>query len=144
MSFTDRLDVRQAHCETGLARLLMLADREARAVPGGQVVAEVREVTNAVIAEAEAVGRAALAAAAGLRAGLEAETFLWVRLTRLAAAADEAVTAARTGDGNGLRRHLHRFDDLARAMWAVQRALYGQVPRPRPPGRPSPAPFELA
>jgi GAF domain-containing protein len=99
MSLTDRLDVRQARWETGLARLLMLADR-----------------------------------AAG------AETFLWVRLTRLAAAADEAVTAARTGDANGLRRHLHRCDDLARAMWAVQRALCGQVPGPRPSGRPSPHP----
>jgi hypothetical protein len=87
-----------------------------------------------VIAEAEAAGRAALAAAAGARGELEVETFLWVRLARLAAAADEAVDLARTSDANGLRRHLHRFDDLARAMWTVQRALYGQVPLPRSHG----------
>jgi hypothetical protein len=135
MTFTDYLEARQTPCETGLARLRMLADSDAAGVPGTQIAAEVREVTNAVIAEAEAAGHAALAATVGARGELEVETFLWVRLARLAAAADDAVDLARTSDANGLRRHLHRFDDLARAMWTVQRALYGQVPLPRSQGR---------
>jgi hypothetical protein len=144
MTFTDCLEACQARCETGLARLRMLAESEAGAVPGGPVAVEVREVTNAVIAEAEAAGRAALAAAAGAGGEPEAETFLWVRLARLAAAADEAVDLARTSDVNGLRRHLQRFDDLARAMWTVQRALYGQVPQPRSQGRQVPSRASLA
>lgn len=141
MSYADFLDAHQARCDTRLARLRMLADGEAGAVPGGQVAAEVREATNAVIAAAEAAGQAALAA--GTHAGLEAETFLWVRLARLAATADEAANAACTSDTNRLRQHLQRFDDLARAMWAVQRALYVQVPFPRPRDSPSPAPLGI-
>jgi hypothetical protein len=131
MTFTDCLEACQARCETGLARLRMLAESDAGAEPGGQIAVEVREVTNSVIAEAEAAGRAALSDARG---ELEVETLLWVRLARLAAAADEAVNLAHSSDANGLRRHLHRFDDLARAMWTVQRALYGQVPLPRSHG----------
>ena len=46
MSFACRPDARRARCETGLARLRMPADGEAGAVSGGQVVAEVREVTS--------------------------------------------------------------------------------------------------
>lgn len=130
MTFADLLVGYRTSCETGLFRLRMLAASEASVMPPRQAAAKVREVTNAVIAEADAAGRAALAASAGLTGGLGGETFLWVRLARLAQAADQAVSAARTSDANGLRRHLHRFDALARAMWTVQDAVYGQVPLP--------------
>lgn len=109
----------------------MLARGESGAVLPVRAATEVREATNAVITEAETAGRAALAAAAGSRREPETGVFLWVRLTRLANAADEAVSAARSGDANALRRHLRRFDALASAIWAVQHAVYGQVPVPR-------------
>lgn len=56
-----------------------------------------------------------------------------VRLTRLADAADEAVS----GDARALRRNLHRFEALTFVIWAVQHAVYGQAPLPRdaPAGR---------
>jgi hypothetical protein len=41
-----------------------------------------------------------------------------VRLSRLAAAAGDA--AAGAGDFTQLRRHLHRFEVLTSAIWAVQ------------------------
>jgi hypothetical protein len=43
-----------------------------------------------------------------------------VRLSRLAAAAGDAVAAAGAGDFTQLRRHLHRFEVLTSAIWAVQ------------------------
>lgn len=144
MAFADHIGAPQERWEAGLARLRMLADGEAGVALPGQMAAEVRETTNTVIAEADACGRAALAASARARGELEAQTFLLVRLARLAQAADQAVTAARTADANGLRRHLHRFDALASAMWAVQHAGYGQVPLPWPQGGPSPAASGLA
>ena len=91
MTFTDCLEACQARCETGLARLRMLAESDAGAEPGGQIAVEVREVTNSVIAEAEAAGRAALSDARG---ELEVETLLWVRLARLALASGHEVVFA--------------------------------------------------
>lgn len=132
MIFADLLDGYRTRCETGLPRLRLLAAGEAGTGLPRWAAAEVREATNAIITEAEAAGRAALAASSGTSGGLAAETFLWVRLARLAQAADQAVSAARTRDANGLRQHLHRFDVLARAMWTVQDSVYGQVPLPRP------------
>jgi hypothetical protein len=43
-----------------------------------------------------------------------------VRLSRLAVAAGDAVAAAGAGDFTQLRRHLHRFETLTSAIWAVQ------------------------
>jgi hypothetical protein len=45
--------------------------------------------------------------------------FLDVRLSRLAAAADDAIAAAWAGDFTQLRRHLPRFETLTSAIWAV-------------------------
>lgn len=132
MTFADRIDDPRARCQPQLLRLRMLARGETGAPLPRQAAAEVREATNAVIAESEAAGHAALAAAGSPHSELEAGTFLWVRLARLAEAADKAVAAARTGDVNGLRRHLDRFDALASAIWTVQEAVYGQVSLPRP------------
>jgi head-tail adaptor len=89
----------------------------------GEASAEIRDATNAIIAEVEAMSRTALRAAG--RQDAQAETFLWVRIARLAAAADRAVDAARNRDIAGLRGHLHQFDTLTSAIWAVQHATYG-------------------
>ena len=84
---------------------------------------EVRDATNAIIAEVEAMSRTAIGASE--RQQPQAETFLWVRVARLAAAADRAVDAARRRDVPGLRAHLQQFDTLTSALWAVQHATYG-------------------
>jgi hypothetical protein len=145
MTFADQIRDHQSRCEQHLLRLRMLARGEPSAALPWQVTTEVREATNAVIAEAEAARHAALAAAVGSRGEPEAETFLQVRLTRLAEAADEAVRAARSKDLTGLRRYLHRFETLTYAIWTVQHAVYGQVPLPRAhPAEPSPAPRDIS
>jgi len=43
-----------------------------------------------------------------------------VRLSRLAAAAEDAVATAGAGDFIQLSRHLRRFEALTSAIWAVQ------------------------
>ena len=123
MTFDERALGHRERCRLHMIRLRMLSQAEAGVILPRQVTAEVREATNAVIAEAEAAGRDALAAMPGSRRQPEAETFLWVRLARLAGAADDAVSAARRADAPGLRRQLDRFDALTTAIWAVQQAV---------------------
>jgi hypothetical protein len=94
-------------------------------VLSAQVAADIRNATNEIIAETEAMSRAVLKAG---RQEPGAETFLWVRVTRLAQAADQAVMAARNGEIHELRTHLHHFDALTSAIWTVQRAVHGQHP----------------
>jgi hypothetical protein len=130
MTVADRINAHRARCEPELLRLRMLAYGGADGPLPRQVATEVREATNAVIAEAEAAGRASLTANGNGNGQPAAETFLWVRLARLADAADKAVGAARTADSRELGRHLDRFDTLATAMWAVRHAVYGQAPAP--------------
>lgn len=129
MIFADQMRDHQERCQLHLLRLRILVSGEAGAALSGQVTDGVREATNAVLAEAEAAGRAVVAAMAGGRRRSEAETFLGVRLTRLARAADEAVGAARGGDAPGLRRRLDRFNALTAAVCAVQQAVSVPVPR---------------
>lgn len=140
MTVADQMRDHEERCQPHLLRLGVLVRDGADPAFPGQLAAEVRGVTNAVIAEAEAAGQAALAATAGGRRQSESETFLWVRLARLARAADEAVDAARAGDFPGLRRHLDRFGVLTAAIWAVQHAVYVPAPAaPEPPAVPSSA-----
>ncbi len=128
MTAADEIRDHQARCQPHMLRLRMLARGEAGS---GPLAAEVGEETGAVIAEAEASSRAALAAGAdGSHPG--AGTFLRVRLDRLAVAAAEAITAAQNGNPADLRLHLHRFETLTSAIWAVQDSLYGQLPSIRP------------
>jgi hypothetical protein len=96
-----------------------------------QVTVGVREATSAVIAEAEATIRAALAATADSSREAAMEAFLRARLSRLGAAADEAGTAARACDAYRLRNAVRRFEALTSAIWTVQQDLYGTVPPPR-------------
>ena len=49
--------------------------------------------------------------------------FLEYRMRRLRAAADEAVTAARSGSVPVLRRQIAGFDALTGALWEVQSSL---------------------
>ena len=124
MTFTDEMRDHQRRCQPHLLRLRMLAGDGVGPAVLRQVTAEVREATNAIIAEAEAASRAALAAMASDRRQSEAETFLLVRLTRLARSADEAVDAARGGDAPGLLRHVVRFNALTAAIWTGQDAMH--------------------
>ena len=135
MTFADQIRDHQSRCHPHLLRLRLAAQGETGATPQ-QIAAEVRDATNAILAEAEAAVRAALAATAGAPA---TETFLRARLARLAGAADEAVSAARGGQVPGLHNRLRRFDALTSAIWTVQHAVYGQVPLPRPASDAAPA-----
>ncbi len=80
-------------------------------------MAEVAQATDAILAEVEVAGRGARAATGG---GPDPGIFLSVRLSRLAAAAGDAVAASGAGAFTQLRRHLHRFEGLTSAIWAVQ------------------------
>ncbi len=128
MTAADEIRDHQARCQPHMFRLRMLARGEAGS---GPLAAEVGQETGAVIAEAEASSRAALAAGAdGSHPG--AGTFLRVRLDRLTTAAGQAIAAAQSGNPADLRLHLHRFEALTSAIWAVQDSLYGQLPSIRP------------
>ena len=125
MSLADQIRDHQARCVAPLISLRMLAQGEAGLPLPRWVVIEIAQATSTVIAEAEAVGRAALTAAGADRSHPGDEAFFRVRLDRLAAAADDAIAAARAGEVGVLRRHLHRFDVLTSAIWTVQDAVYG-------------------
>jgi hypothetical protein len=125
MSVADQIQDHQARCVAPLISLRMLAQSETGTALPRWVVVEVAQATGTVLAEAEAAGRAVLAAA-DVGGGHPGDgTFLRVRLDRLSAAASEAITAARAGDSGEMRRHLHRFDVLTSAIWTVQAAVYG-------------------
>ena len=125
MTIADKIEDHQARCAPHVLRLRMIAHDEVGAALSWQAVTEVIQATGAILAEAEAAGSDARAAAGG---GPGAATFLGVRLSRLTAAANDAIAAAGDGDSGLLRRHLHRFEVLTSAIWTVQQA----VSRPDP------------
>jgi hypothetical protein len=125
MPVADQIKDHQARCLASLISLRMLAQGEAGMPLPRWVVVEVAQATGTVLAEAEAAGRAALAAVGVSGNHPGDETFLRVRLDRLAGAADRAIAAARTGDSGAMGRHLRRFDALTSAIWTVQDAVYG-------------------
>ncbi len=127
MTFDVLTADRQLRCQRQLLKLRMLVLSQDGMAPARQA-AQIRDATNTVIAEVEATSRTVLAAG-GHEPG--AETFLWVRVTRLAVAADQAVNAARRGDTSALNAHLRHFDALTSAIWTVQDAVYGQEQTPR-------------
>ena len=124
MSVADQIKDHQARCLASLISLRMLAQGEAGVPLPRWVVVEVAQATGTVLAEAEAAGRAVLAAAGGSDHPGDG-TFLRARLDRLAAAANDATAAARAGDYGEMRRHLRRFDTLTSAIWTVEEAVYG-------------------
>ncbi len=125
MAITSPMQAHEMRCQPHLLRLEMIARGEGGAMFTPIDLAEVIQATEAVVAEAEAAGRDARAAA-GPRAGDPgAAAFLRVRLNRLAAAANDAIASARAEDCAQMRRHLRRFDALTRAIWTVLLAVYG-------------------
>jgi hypothetical protein len=126
MASYGQLNDYQSQCRRQLLRLRILAGSQDGTTLSWEFTAEVRDATNAVIAEVEAMSRTAIRASEQLAP--QNETFLWVRVARLAAAADRAVDAARSRDVPGLRAHLQQFDTLTSALWAVQHATLGKHP----------------
>lgn len=59
----------------------------------------------------------------GVTHSLQMARFLEYRMRRLRAAAEDAVTAARTGSVPVLRRRIAGFDALTHALWRVQASL---------------------
>ena len=124
MTIDHSTDDRRLRCQRRLLTMrLLVLSRDS--VSPFRLAADVRDATNAVIAEVEAMSRAAVEASRGEPGN---ETFLWVRVTRLAMAADRAVNAARSGDLAGLDGHLRHFDALTSAIWTVRDAVYGPEP----------------
>jgi hypothetical protein len=125
MSVADQIHDYQVRCLAPLISLRMLAQGEAGTPLPRWVVVEVAQATGVVLAEAEAAGRAALSAVGASVGHPRDETFLRVRLERLAVAANAAITAARAGDSTEMRIHLRRFESLTSAIWTVQDAVFG-------------------
>jgi len=127
MSVADQIKDHQARCLASLISLRMLAQGEAGSPLPRWAAVEVAQATGAVLAEAEAAGRA-MQGAVGVSSDHPRDgTFLGVRLDRLAAAASDAIAAARAGEDGEMRRHLRRFDALTTAIWTVQDAVYGRA-----------------
>jgi len=120
MDVTDQLEDHQARCFPHLLTLRMLARYTPEASLPWLAVTEVTRATGAILAEVEAAVRAVTGDGPVGTAG--PGIFLGVRLSRLAAAADDAIAAAGAGDSTQLRTHLRRFDTLTAAIWAVQDA----------------------
>ena len=125
MTAAERMQDHQARCQPYLLRLRMLTRDEGELA---LITAEVGRATSAIVGEAWAASRAALADRDTVHPG--AGTFLRVRLDRLARAAEEMVAAARDGDAAGLRRHLHRFEAVTMAIWTAQDAVCGPASPP--------------
>jgi hypothetical protein len=119
MAVADQIGDYQARCLPYLLTLRILVRDGAEAPFPGLTRAEVAAATEAILAEAEAASREARAATGG---GPVTAIFLDVRLSRLAAAAADAIAAAEAGDFTQLRRYLHRFETLTSAIWMVQDA----------------------
>jgi len=117
-----------AHCAPQRASLQMLARTEVGVPLPPGVVHEVSQATSVILADAKAAQRTAVAAIPGPGRGSGVPPFLAARLSRLTAAADDAVTAARDGNTLTLRRSLRRFEVHISAMWTVQLAVQGAVP----------------
>ena len=90
MDVADQLEDRQSRCLPYLLRLRMLTGTPEAPLPW-LAVAEVTRATEAILAEVEAAVRAVTGGGPGT--GI----FLDVRLSRLSAAADDAITAAWAG-----------------------------------------------
>jgi hypothetical protein len=127
MTYRDQGFRHRTQCTEQLCQLNLLIRAEEVPAAAPDLAAEVRDRTNAVIAEVEASSRAVIGS--GPR-DPGAETFLYVRVIRLALTADEAVDAARRGETALLRAALRNFDAMVSAVWTVQHAVYAQTREP--------------
>jgi len=122
---TDQLEDHQACCLPHLLTLRMLVRDTPEPPPPWLAAADVTRATKAILAEVETAVRTVTGGGPGSPdspGSPGAGIFLSVRLSRLAAAADDAIAAAGAGDFTQLRCHLRRFDTLTSAIWAVQDA----------------------
>ena len=119
MTIADQAEDHHARCLPHLLTLRMLVRDDAETPFSWLARVEVARATAAILAEVEAAGLEVRATAGG---GPGIGIFLGVRLSRLSAAAEDAIAAAGAGDLTQLRRHLHRFEVLTSAIWAVQDA----------------------
>lgn len=94
-------------------------------------VEQVAHATSAILDEARAAGRTALAGMTGTRFRPGHLSLLTARQARLEHAAEDAVASAReaAADGNvaALRQRLQRFEVLTSAMWTVQLSVWEQA-----------------
>ena len=121
MTSSDTIENHRARCQPHVLRLRLIArDENGGMALTWQAVTEVVQATGAILAEAEAAGSDGRAAV-----GQGAATLLSMRLSRLTAAANDAIAAAGDGDSSQLRRYLHRFEVLTSAIWTVQLAVSG-------------------
>jgi hypothetical protein len=118
MTSADRIEDHQARCLPHMLTLRLLARDEAEAPLPWLATAKVIHATETILAEAQAAGREVRVATGAARPGTG--IFLGVRLSRLAAVADDAIAAAGAGDFTQLHRHLRRVEALTSAIWAVQ------------------------
>ena len=121
MVLVDQMDDRRLRCRQQLSRLWTLTLRQDAGTITPHGAAELRDATNVILGEVEAMGRTMLDHDGRLAPA--AETFMWVRVARLATTADQAVDAARRGDTAGLRAHLRHFETLTSALWTVWDAM---------------------
>ncbi|HET7246087.1 MAG TPA: hypothetical protein VFJ07_14745 [Streptosporangiaceae bacterium] len=131
MAAVSEIREHHVHCAPHLARLHVLGSLQAgEPVPPG-LADDVSAVTSAILAEAGTALRATVAAVPGTRRTAVAE-FLAGRIAKLAAAAEQAVCAARDGDASSLRRCLRRFESLTSAVWTVHLAMPDSARLPQP------------
>ena len=128
MSVADEVEDHQARCVAALVSLQLLTRQDAGEPVPRRVVLQIAQATRTVLAEARAAAKAVLSAGDGGDGNPGERTFLRVRLERLQAAAEDAITAARAGDPGEVSRQLRRFDALTAAIWTVQDALCGSRP----------------
>ena len=135
MTGTDELRDHQARCMPHVAVLYMITgDMPGTPLPP-DATKQVAQATSAILAEAGAAGRAALAAVHDSRPRSANLSLLAARQARLEHAAADAVAsareAARSGNIAALRQRLQRFVVLTSAMWTVQLSVCEQPGAPR-------------
>ncbi len=130
----EELRDHQARCMPHMAVLHMFATGMVGTPLPPDAAEQVAQATSAILAEAKAAGRAALAAAHDDRPRSANLSLLTARQARLEHAADDAVAsareAARSGNAAALRQRLHRFIVLTSAMWTVQLSVCEQATAP--------------
>ena len=123
MTVADAIHDYRERCLPHLIRLRMLSTEQSPG-PSAGVAAEVGRATGAVLTQAQAASRVALAGSRDRRSDQGPGAFLGARLARLRTAAEDAVSAARSGNAAALRQRLVRFDALTSAIWTAQDAAH--------------------
>jgi hypothetical protein len=129
---TGELRDHQARCMPHMAMLHLLAGDVAGEQVPPDAAEQIARATSAILAEARAAARAALAALADRNSRSASVSLLAARQARLEHAAEDAVASAREAAQSGnlaaLRQRLQRFEALTSAMWTVQLSVWEQAP----------------